>query len=205
MPRVLTSVQEREVTVWDPVVRVLHWGIATLVFAAFLSSDARHFHMAVGYAASGLAALRVAWGVFGPRHARFSDFVRGPRAVLQYLFALRRGQAPRHLGHNPAGAAMIVALLGLLGLAGFSGWLSQTNAYFGVLWMKDLHALAGNSLVFLAMLHVVGVFASGAVHGENLVRAMVTGRKPIVSARGELPVELEDEGGPAALSGRGAD
>lgn len=205
MPRVLTPLQEREVTVWDPVVRVLHWGIAALVFTAFLFSHARHFHMAVGYAASGLAVLRIAWGVFGSRRARFTGFVRGPRAALQYLLALGRGQPPRYLGHNPAGAAMIVALLGLLCLAGFTGWLSQTNAYFGVLWVEDLHAFAGNSLVFLAVVHIAGVLASSAAHGESLVRAMVTGRKPIVSARGELPVELEDEGGPSTLSGRGVD
>ncbi len=204
-PFALPAARQRTLPVWDPLVRVLHWAIAALVFTAFLSSDAKHFHIVVGYTAVGLALARVAWGFLGPRHARFRDFVRTPRAVLEYLVslaaaALGRGRAPRHLGHNPAGGAMIVALLGLIGLAGFSGWLSQTNAYFGILWVEDIHAFAGNAIIFLAILHVGGVLVSSLLHGENLVRAMVTGRKPLVSGSGELPVELEDEGGAAAFA-----
>jgi cytochrome b len=205
MYRLPLPFRRREVTVWDPLVRALHWAIAGLVLIAFLSSDAKHFHMAVGYAASGLALLRVAWGFFGPRHARFRNFVRGPRAVLGYLAELGQLRARRHLGHNPAGGAMIVALLGLLALAGFSGWLSQTNAWFGVLWVEDVHAFAGNALILMAALHVVGVLGSSLLHGENLVRAMVTGRKPLVSESGELPVEFEDERGAPAFTRGSAD
>lgn len=180
----------REIAVWDPLVRVLHWALAALVFTAFLTSDTRPLHMAIGYTAFALAALRTAWGFLGPRHARFSDFVRAPAATLRYLAALARGRAPRHLGHNPAGGAMIVALLTLVLLAGASGWLSQTNAYFGVLWVEDVHALAGNGLIFLAIFHVAGVAASSLLHRENLVRAMLTGRKPLVSGTGEPPIDL---------------
>jgi cytochrome b len=183
----------RDVAVWDPLVRVLHWALAGLVFTAFLTSDTRPLHMAIGYTAFALAALRTAWGFVGPRHARFSDFVRAPAATLRYLAALARGRAPRHLGHNPAGGAMIMALLTLVVLAGASGWLSQTNAYFGILWVEDVHAFAGNGVIFLAIFHVAGVVASSLLHRENLVRAMFTGRKPLVSGTGELPMELPIE------------
>jgi cytochrome b len=203
-PGAAPAARRRTLPVWDPLVRVLHWAIAALVLTAFLSSDARHFHMAVGYIAVGLAALRIAWGFVGSRHARFTDFVRAPRTVLAYLGALARFRAPRHLGHNPAGGAMILALLGLIALAGISGWLSQTNAWFGVLWVEDVHAFAGNAIIFLAILHVAGVLVSSLAHGENLVRAMLTGRKPLVSGTGELPIEfpgeLEDEGSAAAFA-----
>jgi len=204
LPNARRSGHTRTLTVWDPLVRVLHWAVAALVLTAFLSSDAKHFHMAIGYAATALALLRIAWGFLGPRHARFRDFVHGPRAILDYLASLARLRAPRHLGHNPAGGAMIVALLGLIVLAGVSGWLSQTNAYFGVLWIEDVHAFAGNTIIFLAILHVSGVLFSSLLHGENLIRAMVTGRKPLVSASGELPLgfagELENEDSTATFT-----
>jgi cytochrome b len=171
------------VPVWDRFVRVFHWSLAILVLIEFLTTDdARTLHHLAGYAVLGLIGARVVWGVIGSRHARFTSFVAGPRTVLDYLRALRLGNAPRHLGHNPAGGAMIVALLGLLIVVAGSGWLSETDAFFGVPWVDDLHHISAHLLLVMIGLHICGVIASSWFHRENLVLAMLTGRK---SARAE--------------------
>lgn len=92
------------IKVWDLVVRVFHWSLATLFLTAYLTSeDAGQVHIAAGYAIAGLIALRIVWGFVGPRHARFGNFVRSPRQVLVYLRDVALLRAPRYLGHNPAG------------------------------------------------------------------------------------------------------
>lgn len=167
------------VPVWDRFVRVFHWGMAILVLIAYLTTDdGRTLHHLAGYGVLALVAARVVWGVIGPRHARFASFVKGPGTVLRYLRQLHQGRAPRHLGHNPAGGAMIVAMLVLLAVVASSGWLSETNAFFGVPWVDHLHHMSAHLLLVLIGLHLVGVVISSLLHRENLPLAMLTGRKP---------------------------
>jgi cytochrome b len=166
------------IKVWDPLVRVFHWSLATLFLAAYLTGeDAGQVHIAAGYAIAGLIALRIVWGFVGPRHARFSNFVRSPREVLAYLRDVALLRAPRYLGHNPAGGAMILVLLTLVGITGLSGWLSETDRFFAVGWIEDLHSFSAYALIAFVGLHVAGVIASSLLHRENLVRAMITGKK----------------------------
>jgi len=167
------------VRVWDPLVRIFHWSFAGAVILAYLSDSARIVHESAGYAALALVGVRLIWGLVGTRHARFADFVRGPRAVRTYLGEMMEMKARRYLGHNPAGGAMILALLLLAAIAGVSGWLTTTDRFFAVWWMEDLHSLSADLLIACAGLHVVGVVASSLLHKENLVRAMITGKKRI--------------------------
>jgi cytochrome b len=172
------AADEPTIPVWDRLVRLFHWSMASLVLVAFLTTDdARWLHELAGYAVLALIALRLVWGVIGGRYARFTSFVTGPRAVLRYLRLLSDGRAPRYMGHNPAGGAMIVALLGLLAIVAGSGWLSETNAYFGVAWVDHLHHISAHLLLVLIGLHVGGVLVSSWLHRENLLLAMITGRK----------------------------
>ncbi|QWG18279.1 cytochrome b/b6 domain-containing protein [Bradyrhizobium sediminis] len=172
------AVPPATVKVWDPFVRMFHWTLLTLFVIAFVTGDEiEGVHIAAGYGIATLLALRLAWGVIGPRHARFSSFVRSPRDVLAYLRDVARLKAPRYLGHNPAGGAMIVALLAALIGTAVTGYMMTTDAYWGAKWVEKLHEALAHGTLVLAGLHVLGVAASSLLHRENLVKAMVTGRK----------------------------
>ncbi|MEZ5667884.1 MAG: cytochrome b/b6 domain-containing protein [Alphaproteobacteria bacterium] len=166
------------VRVWDPAVRLFHWGLAASFAVAWISAEEwQALHEWAGYAAGALIAFRLVWGVVGTRYARFAHFVPTPRGALGYLRAIAGGREARHLGHNPAGGAMIVALLVAMAGLCLTGWMQTTDAWWGVRWVKQTHELLANGLLALVGLHVAGVLLASLRHRENLVRAMVTGRK----------------------------
>jgi cytochrome b len=166
------------VQVWDPFVRLFHWSLLALVLLAFATGDeAEGAHIAIGYTIVMLLAFRIVWGFIGPRSARFSDFVKTPLQVRKFIGESLRGTAPRSLGHNPAGGLMILALLGLLGAISATGYFLTPDADSGSHVMKALHEAIAYALIPLAALHVGGVLWSSLAHRENLVRAMITGKK----------------------------
>ena len=176
-----TSVSRAEprVLVWDAPVRVFHWLMVGCFAGAWLTSDGerwRLLHVTLGYTMGGLVAFRVLWGGVGTRHARFASFVRGPAAVARYALRLVEGQAEHHVGHNPAGALAIVAMLLLTAFSVGSGWAVYNE--FGPELLEELHELSGNGLMALVVVHVFGVIVASRLHHENLVRAMVSGYKP---------------------------
>jgi cytochrome b len=107
--------ETRQVKVWDPLVRIFHWSLVVAFTVAYLSGeeadDALDLHVWAGYAVLSLILLRIVWGLIGSRHARFTDFVYRPSAVLGYLRDMIKHRARRYLGHNPLGGAMAIALL----------------------------------------------------------------------------------------------
>lgn len=172
--------------VWDIFVRVFHWSLAISFVVAWLSGDDwKALHLWAGYAVAALIAMRLVWGVIGPPQARFSRFVRSPLVVAGYLKELAAGREARHLGHNPAGGAMIVALLATLAGLCLSGWLMTTDAFWGSEAMEAIHETLANVALLLVGLHVAGVLWASFRHRENLVSAMVTGRKRAVE-RGDV-------------------
>lgn len=167
-----------QIKVWDPFIRLYHWSQAALIAAAWITAgEVKWLHERIGYAIMALVALRILWGFLGPRHARFADFLCGPRAVLRYLGDLWRSRARRYLGHNPAGGAMIVALLATILGAALTGWLLTTDAWFGSDGMEALHESLAELILVLVVAHVAGVIFESLRHGENLIAAMITGRK----------------------------
>lgn len=111
---------EADVAVWDRFVRFGHWTLALAFVISYLSAEElEDVHVYAGYWIGAWLVARFVWGFIGSQHARFRDFVRGPRAVIDYLKGLSNGRAPRYLGHNPAGGAMVVVLM--LSLAGTVG------------------------------------------------------------------------------------
>lgn len=167
------------VRVWDPVLRLIHWHLAAFILLAWLTADdMRTAHEALGYAVGGLILLRLVWGVIGPRNARFASFVRGPAATLRYLDDMRRGRERRFLGHNPAGAAMIVVLLLAIATTVATGILMGTDRFWGSETMEEAHEAAAILILILVAFHIGGVIHASLRHGENLVSAMIDGRKP---------------------------
>lgn len=165
------------IRVWDPFVRLFHWSLVAAFAAAWVTAEeTTRLHELLGYAIVALVGLRLAWGAVGPRYARFDSFVRGPGTVGHYLKDVVHGRARRYLGHNPAGAAMILALVaGLLTVAG-TGW-AMTVPGFGGEALEEVHEVAASLMLVLVAGHVLGVVASSFAHKENLVVAMFTGRK----------------------------
>lgn len=166
------------IKVWDLFVRVFHWSLATLFVLAYATGDEiEKVHIAAGYAIAGLLAARIVWGFIGPPHARFSSFVRPPREVLAYLRDIMLLRAPRYIGHNPAGGAMVIALLVMLTATSVSGYMMTTDAFWGSKWVEEVHEAAAHLTLGLIVAHVVGVLVASFEHRENLVKAMFTGRK----------------------------
>lgn len=166
------------VKVWDLFVRVFHWLLVILFAVAWYSGGIwDNPHLAAGYFIFGLVVARIVWGFVGSRHARFSDFIYGPRTILLHIADMLRMRAPRYLGHNPAGGAMVLTLLATLTVLCVSGVMMTTDAFWGVKWVDRLHETASTIALVLVALHVGGVIFASIEHGENLVRAMITGRK----------------------------
>ena len=188
--------------VWDAPLRVFHWGLVAAFTLAWLTADEwQTAHEIAGYAVAGLVAFRLVWGFAGNRHARFARFLRGPVATLDYLRDMLSRRERRYLGHNPAGAAMTLALLVTLSATAFTGWQIAEPAR-PALWpdppqvlapadetrparrgdreeeaLEDLHEALADLLLLLVALHVAGVALASFRHQENLARAMVTGDK----------------------------
>ena len=165
--------------VWDFGVRLFHWSLVFAVTSAWVLAEERQIHRWLGYAVGALIAFRLVWGLVGTRHARFSDFVPGPVRLVRYLGDLLRGREARYLGHNPAGGAMILALLAVLSALVVTGYMMGMDRYFGAEWVEELHEVAANGLLLLIGLHLGGVVLASLRHKENLVKAMITGDKRV--------------------------
>jgi cytochrome b len=195
------------IKVWDPAVRVFHWALVAAFAIAWLTAEeAQPLHQLAGYAAAALVAFRLDWGITGTHYARFAQFVRSPASVVAYLRLMIRGEEPRYIGHNPAGAAMIVVLLGTLSVTAWTGWqmthglpvateqaapvvqilqddddhedrFDERNDHSGPAGIKELHEASANLLLLLVLLHLGGVMLASLRHNENLARSMLTGAK----------------------------
>jgi cytochrome b len=166
------------ILVWDAPVRVMHWLLAASFAGAWLTAEAERWqlvHVTLGYTVAALVLLRIVWGLAGTRYARFTQFVRGPGAVLRYLRSLVTRRPEHHVGHNPAGALAIVGLLGLALATAAAG--VALDAGWGGHALEEVHEALASTALGLVALHVAAVVASSLLHGENLVAAMFSGRK----------------------------
>lgn len=167
-----------KVLVWDWPVRIGHWllvGAFALAWITGESEEWRLVHAFAGGTVVGVVLFRLLWGMLGTRHARFTSFVRGPGAVMDYLIGLLKREESHTAGHNAAGGWAIVALLALGLLTGLTGWLAYQDV--GGEWLGELHEAMSATLLTVVLLHVAGVIVSSLAHRENLVRAMLTGLK----------------------------
>ncbi|MEQ1491125.1 MAG: cytochrome b/b6 domain-containing protein [Terricaulis sp.] len=160
----------RTILVWDPGVRIFHWLLVIGVALAFLSSEEDSvlaaWHISIGWVAALLIAFRLAWGFVGGEHARFATFIR-PSQIGVHLEDLLSGKVEPSIGHNPLGALAVVALLVLVAI----------TILTGVLGGDDIHEVIAYALLGLVALHVTAVLLMSHMTKENLIRAMLTGRK----------------------------
>ena len=177
------------VNVWDPFIRLFHWSLVMLFFIAYITEDDwLRVHVIAGYCISVLIGSRIIWGLVGSRYARFSQFIKSPATVIAYLKQMLRFKVPHYMGHNPAAAVMIIGLIVSITAICFSGIVIIAAENQGPLagtafssinanWMEEIHEFFANFTLLLVFVHIGGVIVSSLLEGENLVRAMITGRK----------------------------
>lgn len=188
----------RSIRVWDLPTRLFKWLLVLFVAVAFLASSMHPrgllflVHVTAGYAIVLLLLFRLVWGFVGGREARFSSFIRGPAAIREHARTLLRLRPEETAGHNPLGGWMILLMLATLGLIVATGLLSEgATGGAGIasaLVPSDLigpigwiHGTLGFAIIWLAGFHVAGVLVESLLLRENLVRAMITGRKRVRS------------------------
>ena len=175
----------KRILVWDWPVRIGHWLMAGGFALAWLTAESesmRLVHIGAGACVIAAALFRLPWGLIGSRYARFADFVHGPQAVLAYLGSLADRRPQRHIGHNPVGGWAIVVLLALALTVGASGWLTYTN--LGGRMPEELHETLATMMLAVVLIHIAGVIGESLLHRENLLRAMLTGKKDGEAADG---------------------
>jgi cytochrome b len=185
----------RRVCVWDVPTRLFHWALVALVVASYVTAELGEldWHMRAGDGVLALLLFRVAWGFVGSDTARFSRFLRGPRAVLHHLRDFWSRARDVEVGHNPAGGWAVVALLLVLcvqvGTGLFAdddissaGPLAQFIERPARRFLTGLHDQSFNVLLGLVALHVAAIGAYWVVRRQNLVWPMVTGVKRLPAA-----------------------
>jgi cytochrome b len=168
----------RELYVWDPVVRLFHWTVvAGCILDLCVLEDGNLAHQVVGYVVAVAVAVRLVWGFISAGHARFADFVPSRSLLNNYLRALLIGEEPRYIGHNPAGAVVMLTLIGLLATVSITGWMLTLDIFFGSDSLEKLHQGLAEAILVLAGLHAAAAIYESWRHKDNLVWSMVTGRK----------------------------
>ncbi|MBK6517471.1 MAG: cytochrome b/b6 domain-containing protein [Polyangiaceae bacterium] len=170
----------RTLLVWDLPTRLFHWLLAASVLGAFaiglgVDDESRVFavHMLLGAVAAFMVLLRVVWGLFGSRYARFGSFAFGPSAVLGYFRGLFTRSDARWIGHNPGSSLAIFAMIVLtLGVALTGALMGTAGEVF-----EEVHEILAYSLIGVAVGHVAGVALHTLRHRENLTGSMVHGLK----------------------------
>ena len=170
-----TTMQGRTILVWDLPLRIFHWLLVFAVAVAFLSfeedSALNQYHTLSGWIAAVLIGFRIVWGLVGSEHSRFASFLR-PSGLGTHIHELLRGRPAATLGHNALGALSVIVLLAMVAAIVWTGaTLSEDGG-------EELHEVIAWSLLALVAVHVVAVLLMSLLTRENLVSAMIHGRKP---------------------------
>ncbi len=189
------SDQQIKIRVWDLPVRIFHWGlvgfVATGLITGFFSPEWwMGIHVWAGYGTVLLVVFRLVWGVFGSEFSRFETFSFTPAEIIAHIRELIFLRPHHFIGHNPAGAMMIFALVFILSAITLSGLLvlggeENQGPLAGAInyWVGDfageVHLVLTIILMVLISLHIMGVFIETRLTRENLIKSMVDGYKII--------------------------
>jgi cytochrome b len=191
------------IRVWDLPLRLFHWSLLVCVIGAFASAkiggEAMRWHFYFGYSMLVLMLFRIIWGFVGSATARFSSFPPNPAAAWRTL----RGAVSSYLGHNPAGALSVYALLCSLSFQAVSGLFSNDDIASEGPWMvkvsKELsdqitswHKINEKIVIALVLLHLAAIAYHRYAKKERLVQAMLTGDKVIESGLDQASAVQDD-------------
>ena len=158
--------------VWDIPVRLFHWLLVLSLFGQWLTAEvlenAMDIHFYIGYFTLGLVIFRLFWGFFGTKHAKFSSFITGPKAIIGYLQSLSSKQKNFTIGHNPLGGLLLPAVLMLVALQAISGLFTSdeivtAGPYYDSVsskvqkWMQWLHHNVFDVLMGLVVIHLLAI------------------------------------------------
>ena len=170
--------KKQTVLVWDFPVRVFHWLLVISFVGAWLTSEGeaqQMIHYAFGYAACAIILLRIVWGIVGTRYARFSQFIKGPTETWQHIKSLLARKQSLGVGHNPAGALVMISLMILILLIGLTGyWIVKD--FLGE-FMGGAHEAISNIALGFVLIHIAAAIIMSFLQKENLVKSMFTGKK----------------------------
>ncbi|MEL7197560.1 MAG: cytochrome b/b6 domain-containing protein [Pseudomonadota bacterium] len=198
-----------QVSIWDWPVRLCHWSFALLVPAMWWTAENSEWgwHLRLGHVLLAVLLFRIIWGFIGTRTARFSQFVKGPGAVLDYLRG--RWDAKREIGHSPLGALAVLALLSLMlaqvvmGLFagdpfdGATGPLNDLVSISTADFLTDTHEWFYWVVFGMVGVHLCAIGFYGFIRMDDLISPMVSGGKMV-------PAELEGIGKAPGLRAAGA-
>lgn len=167
--------------IYDMPTRLFHWLFAGLFIAAFLiaktvddESPIFSYHMLAGLLLSFTVLLRIAWGFFGSKYARFASFALHPKDLLAYFGNILSGKKRKWAGHNPASSWATLSMLALsLGL-GATGYLMASGQKED---FEDVHELLANGFLVVVLMHVAGVILHALRHQDGIAMAMFNGAK----------------------------
>lgn len=183
----------KKLLIWDLPLRIFHWSFVLTIFALWYTaeqgSDLVEIHMQLGYVALGLLTFRVLWGIIGPTHARFSQFILSPKKLINYLFKRdSQEQNTPNAGHNPLGALMVILMIVLVSVQAISGLfidndVFSTGPYNSIVsgdiekLMSFLHHNTFDLILIAIALHIGAIAYYALVKKHNLVTPMITGKK----------------------------
>jgi cytochrome b len=196
-PRPQATASRPRSLVWDLPLRLFHWLFAGSILASWATAEAgfnwMKWHIRLGYWMIGLLSFRVLWGIVGPRHARFTSFLKGPRSIWRYARGLSGADEEVHtVGHNPLGGVMVIIMLLLVSFQVATGLfatddIAWTGPYYPTVsngtadYITHLHHLNFNLIWAAIALHVGAILFYALVKRQNLVPAMITGYRPAAS------------------------
>lgn len=195
--------------VWDAPTRLFHWTLVALVAVDLVTGFIlpqrwMGLHMVAGIGIVGLLVFRVIWAFYGSEYSRLVTLIHPPRSVLAYVRGLALLRPPHHIGHNPVGALMVLALFAVLLALTATGFivmggeekfgpLGHVIPYAAGMAAKLIHSRLSWLLIAMIVLHVSGVTTTSWLFGEGLIRSMIGGSKripagePIPAARPAHP------------------
>jgi cytochrome b len=196
-----------KVNVWDFAVRLFHWSlvllVATTAITGLLSPEWwLDIHVLAGLGIGLLLSFRIIWGFVGSHYARFASFRFSFQELADHVRNVLTWKGGQYLGHNPAGALMVFALIFVLAgltISGFvvlggqenQGMLAAFANFQSGHVAREMHEFMAFLLLAMIGAHIAGVIVEMILNRDNLIRAMFTGQKQ-VKATGHLPADSNE-------------